>query len=166
MMISGLNKVKAPADVTPTILSDILSCNVSSCRLEPLGKGVMSNVQLLSVDYLDSAGAMNDRLPSRYIVKFKKPEIPLPDLFPVEGEFYRLGELIRSTESCAFPFRLAKGFAAGETWLVLEYIPHSEVRTFGVYEGCPPELFNDILVRLARMHSLFWIHDGKLDNQR
>ena len=155
MTVPLVESVTAPADMTPEVLSDILSRKVSSYELKPLGKGVMSDVQILTVDINDSQCEMK----AQYLVKFKKPEIPLPDLFSVEGEFYRLAESVL-VEQPAFPFRLAKALAAGSSWLMLEYTPHSAVRTFHVHESCPLDLFDDLVKRLAKMHAFFWIHNG------
>lgn len=157
MTVPLVESVAAPADMTPEVLSNILSCNVSSCELKPLGKGVMSNVQLLTVGINHSQYEGK----AQYLIKFKKPEIPLPDLFSVEGEFYRLAESLL-VEQPAFPFRVVKALAAGSSWLMLEYTPHSVVRTFHVHESCPLDLFDDLVKRLAKMHAFFWIHEGSL----
>ena len=154
MTIASIHYVTTVADITPGLLSKILSHKVTSYNLKPLGKGVLSNVQLLTVCY-DEITSTNGS-PTQFIVKLKKPEIPLPGLFSVEGAFYKLIESISIRES-SFPFHLAEAYAAGSSWLMLEFI--SEVRTFNVYEGCPCHLFDDLVERLAKMHAFFWIHE-------
>ncbi|KAL3789495.1 hypothetical protein HJC23_009731 [Cyclotella cryptica] len=174
MTIAQIDSVTAPTDVTPALLSCILQCKVSSCQLNALGRGVMSNVQLLTVCYdvreQDSSSMDAVQLPTQFLVKFKKAEVPLPDLFSVEGEFYKLSESlsVESENRCdkndpvdatfPFSFRIVKAMATGPSWLLLEFIPPSVTDTFDVHQGCPENVFDDLLLRLARMHSFFWMH--------
>ena len=163
MTTAQVDAVSATSDCDAELFSRILSHKVASFEWKTLGKGVMSNVQLLSVKYEQKANTDDEmQPPTQFIVKFKKPEIPLPDLFSVEGEFYKLSEsIVESADagepSNPFPFRLARALATGASWLMLEYIPN--INTIDVHEGCPPELFDDLVIRLAKMHSYFWIHD-------
>lgn len=158
MTIAQINSVTSPADITPDLLSDILEHPISACEIKPLGKGVLSNVQVLTITY-DKSICAGEGLPTRFIAKFKKEDIPLPDLFSVEGEFYRLCESLDKSSNMAFPFKLVRGFATGPCWLLLEYIPHSEIILHDVHEGCPYNLFDDLVVRLAKLHSSFWLRD-------
>ena len=113
---------------------------------------------------------------NEYLVKFAKPVIPLPELFSIEGQFYQLAdELIGSDDRSeasssssdhdeasttnTFPFRLVKALATGPCWLLLQYIS-DDIMTYDVHSGCPPELFDDLLIRLARMHASCWVLDG------
>jgi hypothetical protein len=163
MTTAQVDAVSATSECDAELFSRILSHKVASFEWKPLGKGVMSNVQLLSVKYEQKANTDDEmQPPTQFIVKFKKPEIPLPDLFSVEGEFYKLSESIAESADAGepsnpFPFRLARALATGASWLMLEYIPN--INTIDVHEGCPPELFDDLVIRLAKMHSYFWIHD-------
>ncbi|KAL7519061.1 hypothetical protein ACHAWX_003860 [Stephanocyclus meneghinianus] len=183
MGIAQVDSVADPTDVTPALLSELLQCKVTSCQFNALGKGVMSNVQLLTVCYdgHDSGNRNVGRLPTQFIAKFKKTEIPLPDLFSVEGAFYRLSESISESHLSAdshgeyheladasvattadkpqipFSFRIAKAVATGPSWLLLELIPPNEIDTFEVHEGCPPNVLDDLVIRLARMHLFFWM---------
>jgi len=143
----------------------------------------MSNVQILNVTYTsiqnenraasESSDVQNEfrgSIPNRFLVKFQKPEIPMPDLFSVEGEFYRLvdalaektmsssedaGGIILSTLS--LPFRLVDAIATGKSWLLLQYVPPDRVKTIDVTSGCPPDKFDELMTRLARLHTCFWI---------
>lgn len=157
MAIANIEYIAKPQDITLELLSEILSNKVASHDLKPLGKGAMSNVQILTIEY-DKSINKNEELPIKFIVKFKKPEIPLPDLFSVEAEFYRLTESI-CNEPSSFPFQLVKAYAAGSSWLMLEFISHSGITTYDVHEGCPTSLFDELLVAMAKMHSYFWIYD-------
>jgi len=124
----------------------------------------MSNVQILNVTYTsiqnenraasESSDVQNEfrgSIPNRFLVKFQKPEIPMPDLFSVEGEFYRLvdalaektmsssedaGGIILSTLS--LPFRLVDAIATGKSWLLLQYVPPDRVKTMMSHPGVPP----------------------------
>lgn len=157
MTIASIDYIANPQDITLELLSKILSNKVESYDLKPLGRGIMSNVQILTICY-DKSINRSEEPPTQFIVKFKKPEIPLPDLFSVEAEFYRLTETI-CNEPSAFPFRLVKVYAAGSSWLMLEYISDSEITTYDVHEGCPSSVFDELLVRLANVHSYFWIQN-------
>ncbi|KAL7463584.1 hypothetical protein ACHAXS_003947 [Conticribra weissflogii] len=192
MTVVQIDHVKLPSDLTSDLLTSIITQhydfdssknNVSSLDCRPLGRGVMSNVQILNVTYasshsenLDSErntienNAANFSVPNRFLVKFQKPEIPMPDLFTVEGEFYRLvdkfnEEFLSGTHdsgddiiaSRPFPFRIVEAIATGPNWLLLQYIPKDKVTTMDVTSGCPPDKFDELVVMLAKMHAWFWI---------
>jgi thiamine kinase-like enzyme len=142
-----IDSVKSPDDINIDILSKILNAQVTDYRLSPLGRGVLSNVQTLEV-----------KLSTRtvqFIVKFRKEEIPLEDLFNVEGAFYHLVDELGQLN--AFPFRLTKALATGTHWLLLEYIPSENVTSLDVHQSCPADQFDDLIHRLAKMHEYCWI---------
>ena len=98
--------IKCPDDINLEILSKILNVKhiVEFC-IAPLGRGVLSNVQTLDVK-LSSTKTM------QFLVKFRKDEIPLDDLFKVESTFYELADELEQLDAM-FPFRLAKALATG-----------------------------------------------------
>ena len=109
-----IDSVKTPDDISANILSDILKKEVANYRLSPLGRGVLSNVQTLEVTLGEDTRTV------QFIAKFRKDEIPLEDLFNVEGAFYHLVDKLEDVN--AFPFRLTKALATGTHWLLLEYM--------------------------------------------
>ncbi|KAL9182350.1 hypothetical protein ACHAXT_013002 [Thalassiosira profunda] len=175
-----IDGVSSPAEVTSKLLASLLNTHydtstsvegdasaeggikVASMQWTPLGRGVMSDVQLLDVSYESTCEAGN--IPSRFLAKFKKEEIPLRDLFTVEGRFYRFASKMKSAEGendgSGFPFRLVDAVAFGPSWILLEYISaEDDMDIIDVHEGCPSERFDDLLVRLARIHATCWISD-------
>mmetsp|Transcript_11791 Transcript_11791/g.18099 ORF Transcript_11791/g.18099 Transcript_11791/m.18099 type:complete len:377 (+) Transcript_11791:156-1286(+) len=143
-----IDSVKTPDDISVDVLSEILNEDVVDYRLSPLGRGVLSNVQTLEVT-LDE-----DTRTVQFIAKFRKEEIPLEDLFNVEGAFYHLIDKLEDIH--AFPFRLTKALATGTHWLLLEYIS-DDVTTLDVHQSCPMDQFDDLIHRLAKMHEYCWI---------
>ena len=141
-----IDTVKTPDDICADVLSEILNEEVIEYRLSPLGRGVLSNVQILDV-------TLSTRT-VKLIAKFRKEEIPLEDLFNVEGAFYHLVDELEDVD--AFPFRLTKALATGTHWLLLEYIS-SNVTTLDVFQSCPKDEFDDLIYRLAKMHEYCWI---------
>lgn len=141
-----IDTVKTPDDICTDILSKVFNEEVLEYRLSPLGRGVLSNVQTLEV-------ALSTRT-VKLIAKFRKEEIPLENLFNVEGAFYHLVDELEDVD--AFPFRLTKALATGTHWLLLEYIS-SNVTTLDVFQSCPMDEFDDLIHRLAKMHEYCWI---------
>ena len=138
-----IDSVSSPDDVTANLLAYLLNVHyreadtddaeycdikVSSFQWQPLGRGVLSNVQLLHVCYesVDDNDTPNN-LPTQFLAKFRKDEISLEDLFPVEGEFYRqashfcprLNEDNSYKNANEFPFRLVNAIAQGPSWILL-----------------------------------------------
>jgi len=141
-----IDSVRTPDDISVDILSEILNEEVIEYRISPLGRGVLSNVQTLDV-------TLSTRT-VQFIAKFRKDEIPLEDLFNVEGAFYHLEDELEDAN--AFPFRLPKALATGTHWLLLEYISEN-VTTLDVYQSCPMNQFDDLIHRLAKMHEYCWV---------
>ncbi|KAK1744190.1 aminoglycoside phosphotransferase family protein [Skeletonema marinoi] len=141
-----IDSVRTPDDISVDILSEILNEEVIEYRISPLGRGVLSNVQTLDV-------TLSTRT-VQFIAKFRKDEIPLEDLFNVEGAFYHLVDELEEVN--AFPFRLPKALATGSHWLLLEYISEN-VTTLDVYQSCPMNQFDDLIHRLAKMHEYCWV---------
>lgn len=146
-----IDSVKSPDDIDIAILSNILNAQVTDYHLSPLGRGVLSNVQILEVKL--SAQAV------QFVVKFRKAEIPMDDLFSVEGAFYQLVDELEQMKA-SFPFRLTKALATGTHWLLLEYIPWENVTSLNVHQSCPTDQFDDLIRRLAKMHEHCWINSS------
>lgn len=99
-------------------------------------------------------------IPTQFLAKFRKDEIPLEDLFPVEGQFYQMAKdfpSLNSPTKKTFPFRFVDAIASGPSWILLEYVSPDRVDVSEVHEGCPMDWFDDLLARLARMHALCWV---------
>ena len=192
-----IDTTASPNDVTAKLLTSLLNTHykimnlhskdiqVASFQWQPLGRGFMSNVQLLTVcyetDYLHSTatgGVTRPDMPPnnmqpQFLAKFRKEEIPLEDLFSVEGQFYQLARELFASDSkvsCEsankFPFRLVDAIATGPSWLLLEYIPPENMIIIDVHEGCPPDRFDDLLVRLARMHATCWVSNTTSESSK
>jgi len=140
-----IDAVKTPDDISVEVLSMILSEEVVQYSLSPLGRGVLSNVQTLEV-------TLSTRT-IKLIAKFRREDIPLEDLFSIEGAFYHLVDELEDFN--AFPFQLTKALATGTYWLLLEFI--SNVTTLDVHQSCPMNEFDDLIYRLAKMHDYCWM---------
>ena len=139
--------IKCPDDINLEILSKILNVKhiVEFC-IAPLGRGVLSNVQTLDVK-LSSTNTM------QFLVKFRKDEIPLDDLFKVESTFYELADEQEQLDAM-FPFRLAKALATGSNCIILELI--QDVTCLDVHQSCPVDYFDDLIHKLAEIHACCW----------
>ena len=140
--------IKCPDDVNIEILSKILNVKhiVEFC-IAPLGRGVLSNVLTLDVK-LSSTNTM------QFLVKFRKDEIPLDDLFKVESTFYELADELEQVDAM-FPFRLAKALATGSNCIILELI--QDVTCLDVHQSCPVDYFDDLIHKLAEIHAYCWV---------
>lgn len=144
----SIDSVRTPDDLSVDVLSEIFNEEVVDYRISPLGRGVLSNVHILEVTFGEDTRTV------QFIAKFRKDEIPLEDLFDVEGAFYHLIDNLEDIN--AFPFRLTKALATGTHWLLLEYIS-DDVTTLDVHQSCPMDQFDDLIHRLAKMHEYCWI---------
>ena len=146
-----IDHVKTPEDISIDILSNILNnARVIDYNLSPLGRGVLSNVQVLRV--ITSTGNL------QFIAKFRKMEIPLKDLFQVEAAFYHLVDELEDID--AFPFRLTKALATGSHWILLEYISENVI-SLDVHQSSPKDQFDNLIYRLAKMHEYCWLESTK-----
>ena len=188
-----VDQVAAPNDLTPDLLTSILTSHYNkSCTFpteldnarddddvslewQPLGRGLMSNVQILVVQYASSFHSIDENkelseskavrkniFPNSFLAKFQKPEIPMLDLFSVEGRFYQLAQ--EEFAAASFPFNLVNAIASGPSWLLLEYIPPEKITSIDVHLGCPPAKFDDLIIRLAKMHARCWISNTSTEH--
>lgn len=150
-----IDSIKSPDNIDCDILAKILNEQVSEFHLSPVGKGVLSNVQTVEVKL------STKQTSQYYLVKFRKDEIPLEDLFRVEGTFYHFVDELKKQQLDAFPFRLSKALATGTHCIVLEYISSENVTSLDVHQLCPVDQFDDMIQRMAKMHAYFWMNSSQ-----
>lgn len=139
-------------DLTNESLSRILGpayktrCTINDFQLDEIDSAVLSKVIAIMIDTND------DAIPKNYIIKFLKPELPLPHMFCVETEFY---QCIARQE--VLPFKIPNAVHCSESCILLERVENVQNYTV-LGEACVETLVIPIIQRLARFHAQFWKH--------
>ena len=160
--------------VVQGVLSDVyrvhLDYATSSCQMKNTeeedtvesGSSSMNAKPVLSSSEIESASSLSSVVesmpPADWLVKFCRPDLDLSWMCRNEAIFYsRVAPSLIATSSyscCRLPFTIPKFLSGSDQHIILQEV--TNVETYPLSEGCPPDKIDFLLRSLAAWHATCW----------
>ena len=128
---------------------------INAISVTKVDQGVLSDVYRIHLDYLVSAKHNGKTTPTAdWLAKFCRPDLGLSWMCRNETLFYSRVAPSLVENSSSLPFTIPKFLSGSDQHIILQEV--TNIETYPLSEGCPPEKIGSLLEYLASWHAACW----------